>query len=106
MRLITNEKVVKRNAAIGKYATIAGLVILIGGVVVSLNTQTSNNPAYQWIPLGTLIVGFILSNVGTYYMNRFGREPRSDTALDGALKGFDDKYRLYNYYLPGSHFLV
>jgi hypothetical protein len=26
--------------------------------------------------------------------------------LESALKGFDDKYRLYNYYLPGSHFLV
>lgn len=106
MRLITNDKLVKRNAAIGKYATIAGLVILVGGVVVSLNTQAQTDPTYQWIPLGTLIVGFILSNVGTFYMNRFGREPRADTALEGALKGFDDKYRLYNYYLPGSHFLV
>jgi Nuclease-related domain len=108
MRIITNDKIVKRNAAIGKYATIAGLVILVGGVAVSylLQSQNITDVVYQWIPFATLIIGFILSNVGTYYMNRFGREPRSDTVLEGALKGFDDKYRLYNYYLPGSHFLV
>jgi hypothetical protein len=108
MRIITNDKIVKRNAAIGKYATIAGLVVLVGGVVVSYLLQSQNNQdmAYQWIPFATLIIGFILSNVGTYYMNRFGHDPRPDTVLEGALKGFDDKYRLYNYYLPGYHFLV
>ena len=107
MRTLTNQPLVKRNAMIGKYATIGGLVILVGGVVVSLNSQTQNDPLFQTIPFITLIVGFILSNVGTYFMTRFVREPRADQAFEGALKGMDDRYHLYNFYNVGaSHLLV
>jgi hypothetical protein len=39
-------------------------------------------------------------------MNRWVREPRSDQALAQGLKGFDDRYRLYNYVLPAPHVLL
>ncbi len=103
MRLITNEKLITRNAAIGKYSATAGLVILIGGLLVSLFKQ---GPEYQLIPFYTLIIGFILSNVGIYYSNRFVRAPRPDQSLEGALKGMDDRYILYHYRLPTPHVLV
>lgn len=101
MRLITNEPLIKRNAAIGKYAATSGLVILVGGLVVSLF-----KPEYQFVPFITLIIGFILSNVGIYFSNRYVRQPRPDKSVEGALKGFDDKYALYQYRLPASHVLV
>ena len=109
MRTHTNEPLVKRNAMIGKYATIGGLVILVGGVVVSVsfNNQAQTDTLFQTIPFVTLIVGFILSNVGTYFMSRFVREPRADQAFEGALKGMDDRYHLYNFYNVGAaHLLV
>jgi hypothetical protein len=39
-------------------------------------------------------------------MNRWVREPRADQALAQGLKGFDDRYRLYNYLLPAPHVLL
>jgi hypothetical protein len=101
MRLVTNESLIKRNSTIGRYASIAGLVILIGGLLVSFRPE----PQYQFIPFVTLIVGFILSNVGIYFSNRYLKY-RGDKALENNLKGFDDKYHLYNYRLPTPHFLI
>lgn len=104
MRLVTNDPLIQRNASIGKYATIGGLGILVVGLIINFYTQ--NNPSLVVIPYISLLLGFILSNAGMYFSNRYGREPRSDVALSNALKGMDDKYQMYNFYLPGSHFLV
>jgi hypothetical protein len=104
MRLVTNEPLIKRNAAIGKYAATAGLIILIGGLAVSFFGR--DNPQLQLIPFYTLIIGFVLSNIGIYFSNRFVREPRADKTIEAALKGLDDKYQLYNFRLPAPHVLI
>jgi hypothetical protein len=39
-------------------------------------------------------------------MNRWVREPRADQALSLGLKGYDDRYRLYNHILPAPHVLL
>ena len=104
MRLLTNDPLVKRNSTIGRYAMTGGLAVLVLGLIVSFFGK--DNPALQLVPFVTLLIGFGLSNVGIYFSNRYGREPRADKALTAALKGFDDKYHLYNFYLPGPHFLV
>jgi hypothetical protein len=106
MRLVTNEPLIKRNATIGNYATTAGLVVLVGGLIVSFYGRDNTSAVVQMIPFFTLLIGFILSNLGIYFKNRYGREPRSDVALSAALKGFDDKYHLYNFYLPAPHCLI
>jgi hypothetical protein len=104
MRLVTNDPLIKRNATLGKYAAGAGLVVLLAGLLVSFYGR--DNAALQMVPFVTLIVGFVLSNIGIYFTNHYRREPRADQALEAALKGFDDKYHLYNFYLPAPHFLV
>ena len=101
MKVITNEKLVKRQAAIGKWASLIGMGALLGGLVVS----------YRWpnqltVSFGCLIVGFMLASVGTYNMNRWVKEPRADQALTNALKGFDNKHFLYHYTLPAAHVLL
>lgn len=104
MRLATNEPLIRRNAAIGKYTSTAGLLILVGGLLVSFFKQ--NEPSWQLVPFYTLIIGFILSNVGIYFANRYVRKPRPDEALEAALKGLDDRYHLYQYHLAAPHVLV
>ena len=101
MKVIVNEKLVKRQATIGKWASLLGMGALLGGLVVS----------YRWpnqltIDFGCLIVGFVLASVGTYNMNRWVKEPRADQALTKALKGFDNKHFLYHYTLPAGHVLL
>jgi hypothetical protein len=120
MRLVTNEKLIKRNAAIGRYASLAGLIVLVSGLVFNfivppggtpnlpseqLNALLSR-PEAQFVPLITLVVGFLLSNLGIMYSNRWVRPPRPDEALDAALKGLDDRHVLYHYRLPAAHVLV
>ena len=52
------------------------------------------------------MTGFLLSQVGIYFSNRWGRRPRPDELIDQALKGLDSKYSLYHFSTPVSHLLV
>jgi hypothetical protein len=55
---------------------------------------------------GSLFGGFIAFQVGTYFMNRYGRRPRTDEILGSTLKGLTKDYTLYNYLAPVNHLLV
>ncbi len=101
MKVLSNEKVIKRNTQIGKYASIAALLILAGGMVVSFTMQEQ-----AFIAFGALMVGFILSQFGIYFGNRFGRRPRTDERITAALKGLTKDYTLYHYLAPVNHLLV
>jgi hypothetical protein len=101
MKIIRNEKKIKRNARIAQFAMISGLVVLAGGMFISFRY-----PEQFSISLLALILGFILSQVGIYFTNRWGRRPRPDEVLDQGLKGLDNKYTLYHYSTPVSHLLV
>lgn len=81
MKVITNDRLIKRNARIGQIATFGGLIVLIGGLVI-----TYRNPAYASLSWVALIAGFALSQVGLYFGNRWGRHPRPDELVDQGLK--------------------
>jgi hypothetical protein len=100
MQVITNEKLIRNRARLGRVASFAGLAVLILGLVASFYSQ--------WLlaSFGCLFVGFVLSQVGIYHANRWVKEPRADQTLDKILKGFDDRYHLYNYVLPAPHVLL
>jgi hypothetical protein len=100
MQVTRNEKMIKRRAKLGTYATLAGLLVLIGGMVASFQ------PEYMWLSMIALIVGFMLSQVGNYNLRRWGRNPRPDQALERGLKGFDDRYHFYSWLLPASFVLL
>lgn len=100
MQVYINERFVKRRASVGKWASLVGLVVLAGGFLVSLR-----DPSLFFISFGTLILGFLLSNLGIYYANRYVRPDRPDLVLAQALKGFDKRYALYQFLLPVSQVL-
>lgn len=103
MQNIVDEERVARGARIGKISIAAGLGLLIVGMVISVAIK---QPAVIWVSFACLIGGLMLSNIGTYNMNRWMKEPRADQALAQALKGLDDRYQLYSYILPASHVLL
>jgi hypothetical protein len=103
MQNIVNEPRVTRGQRVGKIATFAGLGFLGAGLVVSLLMAES---PLLWLSFVFLLLGLLVSSVGTMNMNRWVREPRADQALAQGLKGFDDRYLLYNYYLPAPHVLL
>jgi len=100
MKIVSNDKLIKRNATIGRYTTLASLAILGIGLYISFQ------PQYVQYSFIALLLGFVLSQVGIYFGSRWGRSPRPDEVLTAALKGLNDQYTLYNYTAPVSHLLV
>ena len=100
MKIVSNENLIAKNKKIGQYTSIASLIILGIGLFASFNVQYIN---WSFI---ALILGFILSQVGIYFSNRWGRSPRPDEKLTQALKGIGDKYTLYHYTTKIPHLLV
>jgi len=102
MRIIRNDKFIKQRAGLGRYISIAGLVILVVGLLISFSA-----PELFYISFICLIIGFVCSQIGIYLANRYIRMDRPDEVLQKALKGFDDRYALYQYTSPaGNVFLT
>ncbi|MCK4897281.1 MAG: hypothetical protein KAS38_00780 [Anaerolineales bacterium] len=101
MIIETNEPLIKRNTRIAQIASLAGLAVLAGGMIIAFTRADLITISFV-----ALLVGFILSQVGIYFTNRWGRKPRPDESLNQALKGLDNKYALYHYLTPVSHLLV
>jgi hypothetical protein len=101
MKLVLDEKIIKRNTAIGRYSSLVALLILGGGMYV-----TFAYPEQVTLSFGALLVGFLLSQFGIYFGNRWGRRPRVDERLTAGLKGLTKDYSLYHYTAPVSHLLV
>ena len=101
MKIVKKEKMIQRNAQIGRVVTIVSLVILGVGMYI-----TFKQPEQFYLSIIALLVGFLLSQVGIFYTNRWGRKPRPDELLEQVLKGLDDRYSLYHYHTPASHVLI
>jgi hypothetical protein len=101
MKVVIDEKLIRRNAKIGQIITILSLVTLGAGMFI-----TFQKPDMLPLSIGALLVGFLLSQVGIYFTNRWGRNPRPDEQISLALKGLDKRYALYHYQTPASHVLI
>ena len=101
MNVVIDEKLIKRNAKIGQILTIVSLATLGAGMFI-----TFQKPELLGVSIGALLIGFLLSQVGIHYTNRWGRSPRPDEQISLALKGLDKRYALYHYQTPASHVLV
>lgn len=108
MKIIKNEKHIKRNGTIGNWASIAGIIMV--GVPVYLYFQALMQKSFDnldYILLMTLTFGgLILSQIGTALGTRYGRSPRPDERLDAALKGLQNEFSIYHYTTQASHLLV
>ncbi|MDD5369165.1 MAG: hypothetical protein PHQ40_08775 [Anaerolineaceae bacterium] len=102
MNVITNDRLIQRNRKIGQYTTIGSLAVLGLGLYLSFNPQ----PQTITLSFVALLVGFVLSQVGIYFGNRWGRTPRTDQVLTSGLKGLSENYTLYNYASPVPHLLL
>ena len=108
MQIIRDDGLVARRRKTGQIASLVGIAIIGGGMIFTWVAPNQNIPQQLllYVPLLTLLVGFILSNVGIYFTNRWGRSPRPDEVLDLSLKGMSRDYRLYHFALPAPHVLL
>jgi len=107
-QVVTNTPLVERNARLGKILTTASLIVIIAPLAFTFPVLFSGKndlpPDSLLILYGALLVGLVLSNVGGYFLNRWGSKHYEQ--LDKALKGTDKKFRLYNYSLPAPNVLL
>ena len=93
MKLIRNDKLIKRNKRLGNILFIAGIAVLGTGLVLSFNPTMTKT----LLSFAALVVGFIISQISTYMVNRFGRSPRNDELIADNLNKFNNDYSFYVY---------
>lgn len=108
MKTIKNEKLIKRNSTIGGYASLAGIALV--GAALYFYTQAILQKNLEEVNVTLLMVltfgGLLISQVGMYMSNKFGRSPRPDEKLDMGLKGLPNEFAIYHYTTPVSHLLI
>ncbi|HEY70222.1 MAG TPA: hypothetical protein G4O08_06530 [Anaerolineae bacterium] len=101
MRHFVNQALIRRNSLIGKALVWGGLAIVIGSVLISLQSPDVLNP---YVFGGFL--GVIATQIGTLLTNRWGRSPRLDEVIGNALKGMDERFVFFSYILRVDHALL
>ncbi len=101
MRIVRNERHIRLSRFIGQYATLAGLLALFAGLVLSFV-----RPEWFTLMLVSLVLGFSLSVVGGFFSDRYVGPLAHHDALVKALKGLDNRYVLLQYTLPAPHVLL
>ena len=101
MIIIRNEKLIKRNGRIGQWMSLGALVVLAVAIYLSVKY-----PQLFLYSVVAMIVGFLMTQVGLSFSNRWGRSPRPDEQLDAALKGLPADTAIYHYVAAVPHVLV
>jgi hypothetical protein len=96
-----NERMIRRNARLGKILTFGGMAVLVLGLILSVAYPAQINAV-----LGIALVGVLSSQFGMVLYNRWTRRPRMDEILDDSVKGLDGRYALFHYTLNSPHVLA
>ena len=102
MKKAINEKLIKRNKIIGNVTSIGGIAILAAGLFINMKPT----PTRTMISFGALIVGFIVAQISTNYVSRFGRSPRFDEIIANNLDKLNNQYTFHVYSGPVPMLLV
>jgi len=101
MNIVTDEKLISRNAKISNIVHILGLAFLAVATYIAFQ-----HVELLFYSLVLMILGFLLSQISIYMGKRWAQRPRPDEYIDKALKGLDKSYTLYHYTTPVPHLLV
>jgi len=96
MKLVRNEKHISRNKLIGRILTFASLGVLGLGLYFAFKKEMTLI-LYSYI---CLIVGFLLTQIGLNFVNRYGRSPRYDEVFGSAFEKLRHEYTYYVYSTP------
>lgn len=102
MKVLRDEGKIERNQRISRWASLVGLAVLIGGLVLGF----IDPERYLILQVLALPAGWLLSQVGLYMAHRYLRSPRPDEVLDDALRKVARRGRMYHYLLPEPHVLL
>lgn len=104
MFVLNNEKLIKSRSSWSGRLMLIGFGLILGSAVLTFLNPTT--PAFIVPAYAALFGGFIVFNIGASSGAKWRLLPRADQALAKALKGLDQRYRLYNFLLPADHVLL
>ena len=102
MKIIENTKLIERNKKISKYTSYGALALLALGLYFTFKEDTAS----MIYSLAALLLGLIVWQISMFFTSRWGAKVCPHELITSALKGLDDKYTLYHYATPVSHFLT
>jgi hypothetical protein len=101
VKAYTNVERVRQKRQIGTRFSLAGMgVMAVAFVLVLARPELTG---WAWL---ALLVGIVVSSVGTYHINRWMRPPLPEPLLEQAFKRLDARYVLLNHYKPVPHVLL
>lgn len=114
MKIVTNEKLVKRNKKVATWLFFSSLGILFLGFFVAngqlfgiTDVEETNGALYFLAMPIVLAVGFSSTLISVRMTNLWIRHPRPEDAIQNNLKGLSNKSALYNYFhFPARHVLI
>lgn len=92
MKVVIDQAKLERRGRASHAASLGGLLMILASVALSLWRQD-----LAIVVVLMLVVGFATSSTGIYFANRWVKKPRPEEILDRALKGLDDRHRIYHY---------
>lgn len=101
MRIIRNERRIRVLSSIGQYGSLAGLLALLVGLILSFV-----KPGWLTPMLASVTLGILLSAVGGFFADRYLGPLSRHEALVRALKGLGNDYALLQHLLPASQVLL
>lgn len=102
MKIIRDDKRIKRLGRISQGLTLTGLGVLAASFILSLIDPVR----YGWVQIVGLGLGWFISQIAIYMAHRFFREPRMDVVLDETLGRTVPNGRMYHFVLPAPHVLL
>ena len=103
MKIIRNDKLIKRNSKISQYVLFISLATLAVGIYFALKFNTADKIGWAYL---SLIPSFFLVQLSSRMRNRWSRSPRPDEVVTQSLKGLDNQYSLYIYTTTAPHLLI
>jgi len=93
MQLVANQQLVRNRVRIGLGFHIGALAVFAIGLAMSLSTDTTRElPLAAWL---AIVFGLVLYSVGQTQLRRWGPRNRQEEQLGQAIRGLDDRYKLY-----------
>ncbi len=93
MQLVANQQLVRNRVRLGLGFHLAALAVFAIGLAISLQIDiTRDIPFLAW---GAIVVGLLLYTVGQTQLRRWGPRHRQDEPLGKAIRGLDERYKLY-----------
>ena len=93
MQLVANQQLVKNRVRLGAAFHIGAFALFVGALILTTQTDVTRElPIFSWL---AILVGMVLYSFGQTQLRRWGPRNRQEEQLGQAIRGLDDRYKLY-----------